>query len=156
MTRVSRLAVSENGQQKIYLLHKAAIDIGRGSQNDVVILENRVSRRHARISREGDHWRVEDLGSVNGTQVNDAARTLADIGPQDVITIGSAKLSLSWAEAPALDDSPTLLQASVMNTQADVEQTLAAEPLVAAVRDTSLPRCGCACRVPRRRDTPAE
>ena len=140
MTQVSRLTVTENAQQKIYLLHKPVIDIGRGSQNDVVILESRVSRRHARIAREGDHWRVEDLGSANGTQVNGAPRTLADLGPQDVITIGGASLTLAWVDAPALDDSPTLLQVPMLNTQADVDQTLADQPLLASVQDTSLPR----------------
>jgi eukaryotic-like serine/threonine-protein kinase len=34
----------------------------------------KVSRRHARIWREGDNYLVEDLGSVNGTVVNDAVR----------------------------------------------------------------------------------
>ena len=36
--------------------------------------ETKVSRRHARIWREGEVFLVEDLGSVNGTVVNDAVR----------------------------------------------------------------------------------
>jgi serine/threonine-protein kinase len=34
----------------------------------------KVSRRHARIWREGDVYKVEDLGSVNGTVINDVIR----------------------------------------------------------------------------------
>jgi serine/threonine-protein kinase len=36
--------------------------------------ETKVSRRHARIWREGDSFLVEDLGSVNGTVINDSVR----------------------------------------------------------------------------------
>ena len=34
----------------------------------------KVSRRHARIWRDGDVYKVEDLGSVNGTVINDIIR----------------------------------------------------------------------------------
>jgi serine/threonine-protein kinase len=40
--------------------------------------ETKISRRHARIWREGDTFLLEDLGSVNGTVVNDAVR----LGPR--------------------------------------------------------------------------
>ncbi|HEX6185704.1 MAG TPA: protein kinase [Pyrinomonadaceae bacterium] len=40
--------------------------------------ETKISRRHARVWREGDTFLVEDLGSVNGTVVNDAVR----LGPR--------------------------------------------------------------------------
>jgi len=36
--------------------------------------QTKISRRHARIWREGETFLVEDLGSVNGTVVNDAVR----------------------------------------------------------------------------------
>jgi serine/threonine-protein kinase len=36
--------------------------------------QTKVSRRHARIWREGDAFMVEDLGSVNGTVINDMIR----------------------------------------------------------------------------------
>ncbi len=40
--------------------------------------ETKISRRHARIWRHGDTFLLEDLGSVNGTVVNDAVR----LGPR--------------------------------------------------------------------------
>lgn len=44
--------------------------IGRAVENDVVITSKRVSREHTQIRREG--WRifVEDMGSTNGTYLN--------------------------------------------------------------------------------------
>jgi len=44
--------------------------IGRDESCDLVIPERQVSRRHARIRLEGDHYLLEDLGSKNGTFVN--------------------------------------------------------------------------------------
>ncbi|MCL2178268.1 MAG: FHA domain-containing protein [Proteobacteria bacterium] len=41
--------------------------IGRGKTCDCVIDSNRVSRQHARITREGDTFILEDLNSSNGT-----------------------------------------------------------------------------------------
>jgi len=58
------------------------ITIGRGVQNDVVITSKRVSREHACVRRDG--WRVmlEDLGSTNGTFLNDE-RVLTPMALQD-------------------------------------------------------------------------
>ena len=63
--------------------------IGRAVENDVVVTSKRVSRQHACVRREG--WRVilEDLGSTNGTFLNDE-RALTPVALQDGdrITIG--------------------------------------------------------------------
>ncbi|MGH3565335.1 MAG: FHA domain-containing protein [Pseudonocardia sp.] len=45
------------------------ITVGRTRDNDVVLDDDSVSRRHARIVREADGFHVEDFGSFNGTVV---------------------------------------------------------------------------------------
>ncbi len=45
--------------------------IGRSSKCDVQVDQESVSRNHARISRLGDGYSIRDLGSTNGTYVND-------------------------------------------------------------------------------------
>jgi hypothetical protein len=53
-----------------HLLKDVVTVIGRAVENDVVITSKRVSREHTQIRREG--WRifVEDMGSTNGTYLN--------------------------------------------------------------------------------------
>lgn len=46
------------------------LTIGRAEECDIVLPDRQVSRYHARIAWEGDHFQVLDLGSKNGTHVN--------------------------------------------------------------------------------------
>jgi pSer/pThr/pTyr-binding forkhead associated (FHA) protein len=55
---------------KIFLLEKAELFVGRDLNNDIVINDPEVSRRHARLFLQGSAYVVEDLGSTNGTFIN--------------------------------------------------------------------------------------
>jgi hypothetical protein len=46
------------------------VTIGRGADNDLVLITKTVSREHARLVCEDGRWYVEDRGSVNGTHLN--------------------------------------------------------------------------------------
>jgi len=50
-----------------FLLDRNEIVIGRGSDCDLQLDRDSVSRRHARIVRQEAGWMVQDLGSSNGT-----------------------------------------------------------------------------------------
>jgi hypothetical protein len=67
--------------------------IGRALENDIVITSKRISREHARVRREG--WRaiLEDIGSTNGTFLNEE-RVLhpMELHDKDRITIGDVTL----------------------------------------------------------------
>lgn len=47
------------------------VRIGRGQQNDIVLEDDVVSRSHARVERRGTGWVIMDVGSRNGTLVNE-------------------------------------------------------------------------------------
>jgi pSer/pThr/pTyr-binding forkhead associated (FHA) protein len=70
------------------------ITIGRALENDIVITSKRVSREHTRLRRDG--WRVilEDLGSTNGTFLNDE-RVLEPVALHDAdrVKIGDVILT---------------------------------------------------------------
>lgn len=63
--------------------------VGRAAGNGVRFDEDSVSARHAVISMEGGRWWLEDLGSTNGTFVNDARVTgRAPLHNGDVVQVG--------------------------------------------------------------------
>jgi DNA-binding response OmpR family regulator len=76
-----------------HLLTGETITIGRAVENDIVITSKRVSREHARVRRDGWKAILEDMGSTNGTFLNDE-RLLAstELHDKDRIKIGDVVL----------------------------------------------------------------
>lgn len=91
----------------------AALRIGRGSDNDVVLDHPTVSRHHAIIERVGSAYFIRDLGSRNMTRLN--GRTLRARRPLtagDGIRFGQVRVTF----APAGDPSaPPVLERSQAN-----------------------------------------
>lgn len=69
--------------------------IGRAQGCGVVIDDARVSKLHARLFHSGGRWVVEDLGSTNGTLLNDQVLDLAkNVGPGDRIQVADHVMEL--------------------------------------------------------------
>lgn len=64
--------------------------VGRSEENDVVVKDPNVSRKHARISRVDDGFVVEDLGSTNGTLLDGAPIDRERIDDGDELTFGQS------------------------------------------------------------------
>ncbi len=80
------------------------VEIGRGSELDMVLVEDMVSRRHARITTYGGELQIEDFQSTNGTFVNGEKITKARIKEGDRILIGTNIIKLVHRDR-TLDDS---------------------------------------------------
>lgn len=72
-TTAFRLVLLDGSEESYALGDCRTVLVGRGSGCDVRIANNlRISRLHARIERDGEGFRVTDLGSSNGTVVGGA------------------------------------------------------------------------------------
>jgi hypothetical protein len=76
------------------------IVIGRGGELDIVLVEDMVSRKHAKITTQQGKIVIQDLGSTNGTFVNGEKIKRARLKEGDRVLIGTSILKLiSAAEA---------------------------------------------------------
>jgi pSer/pThr/pTyr-binding forkhead associated (FHA) protein len=70
------------------------IVVGRSSDLDMVLVEDMVSRRHARIACTEHQIVIEDLGSTNGTFVNGEKISRATLKEGDRVLIGTSILKV--------------------------------------------------------------
>jgi diguanylate cyclase (GGDEF)-like protein len=75
---------------KRFPLTRSEIVLGRGADCDIQVDRDSVSRRHARVFRDGEAWMVEDLGSTNGSYVNDVPVQRSVLRDADFLKIGAA------------------------------------------------------------------
>lgn len=75
--------------------------IGRAPECELVLKDNRVSRRHARLAPRDGVLILTDLGSTNGTRVNGHRVTEVVLGAGDRVQIGETSLVVETAGADA-------------------------------------------------------
>ncbi|QQS09570.1 MAG: Flp pilus assembly complex ATPase component TadA [Phycisphaerales bacterium] len=66
----------------------SSVSIGRGTDNTIPLLDEVASRQHCTVSPSSEGWIVEDLGSRNGTRVNEVKIQRAILRPGDVLRVG--------------------------------------------------------------------
>ena len=83
--------VVDTTNQRFELRHGSNI-IGRGSDSDLQLLDQGVSRRHVDVQYDGQRATVYDLGSTNGTTVNGHEIGSHMLRHGDVVRVGHTRL----------------------------------------------------------------
>jgi serine/threonine protein kinase len=111
------LIISRKGQRPQTLaMDKQTITIGRGESSDVVLTGQGISRRHARLERMASGWMITDLGSTNGTFLDDA-RLLPDMPEpwSETQTLRVGPFFIRWqrtkTEVLPFVDEPSMVEA---------------------------------------------
>jgi hypothetical protein len=87
--------LSVDGTPKVAYLKPGSNIVGRGTDSDLQLLDQGVSRRHADVHVADGHVTVYDLGSTNGTSVNGHPVRSQPLQHGDVIRVGHTRLVFS-------------------------------------------------------------
>ena len=85
------------------IVNDKPIIVGRSSDLDMVLVEDMVSRKHARITMQQDQIWIEDLGSTNGSFVNGEKIKRARLKEGDRVLIGTSILKVIAGEGNRAD-----------------------------------------------------
>jgi adenylate cyclase len=116
----------ERGKQEVFdLLEKETLigrnDPSRGVFNDINLADTTVSRHHARILIEDRAYCIEDLGSANGTVVNDQAISKANLVHGDRIVIGNNTLLFECQESVTINPLDFIINEKQLNHHKTVD-----------------------------------
>ncbi len=89
---------------QVFALDRDETVIGRSRDADVHVDDVGISRRHARVVRNGRRYVLEDLGSTNGILMNGRRVAFADLADGDRLQLGS-KLIFRFALIPADEEA---------------------------------------------------
>jgi transcriptional regulator with GAF, ATPase, and Fis domain len=116
---------TEAGWRDVYrLVPGLCLTIGRESTNRVVVQDDRCSRRHAEVFFTNGGWVVRDLGSSNGTHVNNQEITgQTTLQEGDSVQIGSANLVFTHDLTRKLNSQSASIESDTRVKPLDAEAT---------------------------------
>lgn len=124
--------IADSGTRR-YVIEGDACTIGSCGDCEITVEEISISRRHARLERDGDHWLVEDLGSTNGTRINDERIGNAQrLKPGDRLQFGNVLAELRLEDAAEFEvaaGQPDTPSAGPVRQLDEVPPTLASDRL---------------------------
>ena len=119
--------VTNDGQIFNFPISKAKTTLGRSKENDLVLVDNTVSRYHTEIQKVKDDYFLADLGSYNGTKVNGKSIHKVSLKNGDEIQVGSSKLTF-LIESIARDEAVDSVVLTVEKDSAVDKQIVRSSP----------------------------
>ena len=98
--------VSGNDQGKQLELNRPVTTIGRGADQMLVVADIAVSRRHIQILMDPRGYRMQDLGSPNGTMVNGKRVSEVQLFDGDQIEVGNSLLRFDHPPSRPQSETP--------------------------------------------------
>jgi len=88
-------------------LEKSEVVVGRSPICDIIINQRTISSKHFHIVKNGESYYIEDMGSTNGTYLNNKRiKSSVKLVEGDIIAIGKYKLAFSSGKDQAIGGSP--------------------------------------------------
>ncbi|MEA2473119.1 MAG: hypothetical protein QOE06_1034 [Thermoleophilaceae bacterium] len=116
------------------------VELGRDASASVQLDDGQVSRRHARVELDAHGAVAHDLGSTNGTYVNDQPMGASQrLVPGDRIRVGLTVLELRSAEQVARRASAVMATPDITQLDRDILQPVPAQQLVAVDQAPGVP-----------------
>jgi pSer/pThr/pTyr-binding forkhead associated (FHA) protein len=117
-----------------------SLEIGREASNGLALDDEQASRRHARVSPQGDHAIVEDLGSTNGTYVNEQpVEGPLTIRPGDRVRVGLTVFELRTSADVERRPSAVIAIPQVTKLSTDVLAPVPEEELMPEPEEEAAP-----------------
>ena len=102
-----------NRWTNVLRLQNQPVFVGRSSENQIVVRDERVSRRHASITPSAEGWSVADLGSRNGTQIDEVSIAAPhNLQEGETIGVGGCRITFSRSLQGAFSASRTAARVS--------------------------------------------
>ncbi|ASP48047.1 FHA domain-containing protein [Cognaticolwellia beringensis] len=78
------------------------ISIGRGYDNDIIISDPHVCADHLQLHFNGEHWLVNDQGSINGSYLEGSKENAIEhqVRSGDIVTIGKSQVRFVFPNHP--------------------------------------------------------
>jgi pSer/pThr/pTyr-binding forkhead associated (FHA) protein len=91
---ITLVMFTEKGERRDFRITKSRAVIGRNTECEIQIPLSMVSRRHCELILKKDKVAVRDLGSSNGTYVNNQRIQESDIAAGETLTVGPVVFTL--------------------------------------------------------------